>query len=223
MSEAALFHAKPLTRQTLGDSVADSIRDAIFGGVVKPGQRLAEGRIADTFKVSRAPVRDALACLEREGLVHRAANGGTTVTRLAPHDVQEICTLRLALELLAVKQAARNGSEEHWSRLAENIRRTEKVAKPAELAQLDLEFHETIVEAAGHARLLASWRNLRSQIRLIMVQRNLADDGSRRGTVQGHEKVLDALRKRDEAAAVSFLERNLQSQSEWVARSFAQK
>jgi DNA-binding GntR family transcriptional regulator len=180
MSEAAIFDSKPATRQTLGNTVADSIRNAIFAGLVKPGHQLAEGRMADTFKVSRAPERDAFASLEREGLVSRAANGGTTVTQLTRSDVEEICTLRLALELLAVKHAVRLGTEENWSRLADNTRRTENVTDPRELAQLDLDFHQTIVEATGHSRLLFSWLNLRSQIRLIMVQRNLTDSGSRR-------------------------------------------
>ncbi len=223
MVEAAFLNSKPVSRQTLGDSVADSIRDAIFGGLVKPGQRLAESRIATTFKVSRAPVRDAFASLEREGLVSRAANGGTTVTHLAPKDIHEICTLRLYLELLAVKQAVQHGTEEHWARLADNIRRTEKVSDPKELAQLDLSFHETLVEAAAHARLLSSWLNLRSQIQLIMVQRNLSDEGSRRGTVQGHKEVLKALRERDEAGALAILEHHLQAQYEWVTRSLSDK
>jgi DNA-binding GntR family transcriptional regulator len=221
--EAAFLNAKPVSRQTLGDSVADSIRDAIFAGSVKPGQRLAEGRIANSLKVSRAPVRDALASLEREGLVCRAANGGTTVTRLALKDVDEICTLRLYLELLAVKQAADRGTEEDWARLADNIRRTENVDDPQELAQLDLDFHATIVELSGHVRLLSSWLNLRSQVRLIMIQRNLSDQGSRQGTVHGHEELLDALRNRDEAKALACLEYHLQNQYEWISRSYSEK
>ena len=216
MSEAAMFDLKPVTRQTLGDSVANSIRDAIFGGLVQPGQRLAESQVASTFKVSRAPVRDAFACLEKEGLVRRAANGGTTVALLTPKDIEEICTLRLPLELLAVRRVVRGGSAELWAQLAKNVRATEDGASPRALAQIDLDFHETIVEAADHARLLASWSNLRSQIRLVMVQRNLADDGSRRGTVRGHKELLKALRDRDEARAVGLMERHLQSQYEWV-------
>ena len=220
---SSLFYPKPATRQTLGDSVADSIRDAIFGGLVKPGQQLAEGRMADTFKVSRAPVRDAFASLEREGLVSRAANGGTTVTQLTRSDVEEICTLRLALELLAVKHAVRLGAEENWSRLADNTRRTENVTDPQELAQLDLDFHQTIVEAAGHSRLLSSWLNLRSQIRLIMVQRNLTDSGSRRGTVQGHKELLKALRGREEAEVAALMDLHLQRQYDWVVSSFQEE
>jgi DNA-binding GntR family transcriptional regulator len=220
--EAAFLNSKPVSRQTLGDSVADLLRDAIFGGRVKPGQRLAEGQIAKSLKVSRAPVRDALAGLEREGLVHRAANGGTTVTRLTLKDVDEICTLRLFLELLAIRRVIRYGTEGDWAQLADNIRHTENVGDPQELAQLDLDFHEAIVQLSGHARLLSTWLTMRSQVRLIMIQRNLSDEGSRQGTVHGHEELLKALRNRDEAAARACLERNLQNQYDWIARSYSE-
>jgi DNA-binding GntR family transcriptional regulator len=76
MRQDAPYVLRPATRQTLGANVAESLREAIFGGVFKPGQRLAEAPIASTLKVSRAPVREALASLEQEGLVSRASNRG---------------------------------------------------------------------------------------------------------------------------------------------------
>src|SRR5437588_782808 len=118
MSELASLALKPATRQTLADSIAHSLRDAIFEGLFKPGQRLAEAVLASSLKVSRAPVREALASLEQEGLVSRAANGGTTVTRLAVHDIEEICSLRQPLEVLAVRLAAARGTGADWVRMA---------------------------------------------------------------------------------------------------------
>jgi hypothetical protein len=59
------------------------------------------------------------------------------------------------------------------------------VTSPRALAQIDLDSHETIVEAADHARRAASWSDLRSQDRPVMVQPDLADNGSRRETVRG--------------------------------------
>ena len=171
----------------------------------------------------RSPVREALAFLEQEGLVNRAASGGATVTCLRREDVEEICSLRLPLELLAVRLASARGTEEHWAQLAANIQATQKITDPQQLAQMDLEFHETIVRAADHGRLLASWLNLRSQIRLIMVQRNLTDADSRRGTVQGHRELLAALKAGDAAGAVAVLEHHLQRQYDWIIKSFTDR
>ena len=223
MSEIGSLALRPTLRQTLADSIAESIRDAIFGGHFEPGQRLAEAQLARKLKVSRAPVREALASLEQEGLVSRTAGGGTTVARLSRTDVEEICSLRAPLEALAVRLAIARGSGRHWAELAANIQATERINDPQQLAQKDLEFHETIVRAAEHSRLLASWLNLRSQIRLIMVQRNLTDADSRRGTVQGHRELLEALQARDAASAVAVLEHHLQRQYDWIIKSFADR
>jgi DNA-binding GntR family transcriptional regulator len=216
----ASFALKPATRQTLADSITESLRDAIFGGLFKPGQRLAEAQLASSLKVSRAPVREALASLEQEGLVSRKASGATTVAHLCRADVDEICSLRAPLEVLAVRLAIAQGTEAHWAELAANIQATEKINDPQQLAQKDLEFHEAIVRAADHGRLLASWLNLRSQIRLIMVQRNLTDADSRRGTVQGHKELLKAIQARNAAEAVAVLEHHLHRQHEWISASF---
>jgi DNA-binding GntR family transcriptional regulator len=223
MSDVASLILKPATRQTLADSITSSIRDAIFGGQFRPGQRLPEGQLAKSLKVSRAPVREALTYLEQEGLVSRTAGGGSKVSRLSRLDVEEICSLRSPLELLAASLASGKGTEPHWQNLAANIRETEGITDPRQLAQRDLEFHELIVRAADHGRLLASWLNLRSQIRLIMVQRNLTDADSRQGTVQGHKELLQKLESHDAAGAVAVLEHHLNRQYEWLMNGYAEE
>ncbi len=220
MSQVAMIVLRPATRQTLADSIAESLRDAIFGGLFKPGQRLAEAQLANSLKVSRGPVREALASLEQEGLVGRTTSGAAIVTQLSRRDGEEICTLRLPLEILAVQLAIVKGTEVDWAMMEENVRTTERVHDPQVLAQYDLEFHEKIVRAADHRRLLTSWLNLRSQIRLIMVQRNLKDADSRRGTVHGHKELLNALVDRDQVGAVTVLQHHLHKQYDWIMNSF---
>ncbi len=220
MSEHALHALRPATRRTLGENVAESLREAIFRGLFKPGQRLAEAPIASTLKVSRAPVREALASLEQEGLVSRTSNRGTTVISLARKDVDEICSFRLALELLAVREAIAKGTDEDWDRLAANVRETESARTPEQFATLDLEFHDALIRAAGHGRLLNTWLGLRSQIRLLMMRRNLSDAHSHRATVHGHQELLEALQARDSARAIEVVEIHHRRQHEWLAEGF---
>jgi DNA-binding GntR family transcriptional regulator len=222
MPESESAFLKPASRQNLSDSITESLRDAIFGGHFRPGERLAEAQLATRLKVSRAPVREALTSLEQEGLVSRTPSGGTTVSRLSRRDVDEICTLRTPLEALAVRLAIAHASESTWADLKANLKSTEKVTDPKRLAQLDLEFHEIIVRAANHGRLLASWLNLRSQIRLLMVQRNRTDAGSFEGTVHGHRELVEAILAHDSARATSLLEYYLKAQHEWFVKSFTE-
>jgi DNA-binding GntR family transcriptional regulator len=220
MPEQALHTLRPATRQTLGENVTDSLREAILRGLFQPGQRLAEARIASTLKVSRAPVREALASLEQEGLVSRTTNRGTTVITLSRKDVEEICSLRLPLEILAVRQAIERGTAEHWARLAANVRETEKARTPEQLATLDLEFHDTLMRAANHGRLLNTWLGLRSQIRLLMMRRNLSDADSHRATVRVHQELLEAIQERDLARAIELVETHHQRQYDWLIEGF---
>ena len=59
----------PPRRKSLGDDVADRLREAILHGELQAGQHLREEELAERLQVSRGPVRDAFVVLEREGLV----------------------------------------------------------------------------------------------------------------------------------------------------------
>lgn len=221
MSDSSAFVLQPPSRQTLTESVTESLREAIFAGAFRPGERVAEAQLAMRLEVSRAPIRESLALLEQEGLVSRTPSG-TFVSRLAREDVVEICTLRHALELLAIRLVLTQPTAGLCQLLADNIERTRETPDPRQLAGLDLEFHEIIVRGARHHRLLASWLSLRSQIRLLMTQRNLVDAQSHAGTVRTHEELLAQLRRKpgDVTGLIAMLERQLQSQYEWFMRSF---
>ena len=94
---------------TLSDLVVvPTLREAIVGNVLAPGSRLLEIQLAKQLGVSRTPIREAFAQLEREGLVTIMARVGVFVREVAPRDVDEIYAVRAALEGLAVALAAQN-------------------------------------------------------------------------------------------------------------------
>ncbi|WP_438822445.1 GntR family transcriptional regulator, partial [Burkholderia gladioli] len=94
-----------------GDSLSEglvvpALREAIVEGVLAPGSRLSEVQVAKQLDVSRTPMREAFAQLEREGLVTIVPRVGAYVRNVTPRDVEEIYTVRAALECLAVQLAA---------------------------------------------------------------------------------------------------------------------
>src|SRR3954451_14400347 len=101
----------PTVKRSLADDVVDRLRDAIFHGSFKPGEALREEQLAAMLDVSRGPVREALVQLEREGLVLVRRHRGATVARLSRGDLEEVYSLRLALERLAIQRAARLATE----------------------------------------------------------------------------------------------------------------
>src|SRR5580692_1208877 len=88
----------PISRRMVGEDVLAALRAAVMDGSFAPGERLAEAVLARELRVSRAPVREAMMQLEREGLLDFDQRGTARVKRLHAEDFEEIYTLRLALE-----------------------------------------------------------------------------------------------------------------------------
>src|SRR5579871_5011284 len=88
----------PAKRQSLGQTVAASLRDAIYSGRLLPGQRIGQIQVAREMGVSQTTVREALTSREHEGLAVREANQGAVVCQLSRADIEEIVTLRANLE-----------------------------------------------------------------------------------------------------------------------------
>jgi DNA-binding GntR family transcriptional regulator len=196
----------PAKRRPLGQAVADVLRDGIYAGRFRPGERIAQAAVAQELGVSQTTVRDALSALEHEGLVRRGPNQGATVTRLSRDDIDEIITLRSALEAMAVRRVVRRATPEQLGQLEENVRVMRASSGAGRVADLDLQFHELLVRFAGHERLLACWQTLRSQLKLLLVTHNLRDPRSLEKTVQNHRELIRLLQARDADAAVAFVE-----------------
>ena len=105
------YHSRMRTVDAPSDSLSDGVvvpalREAIVEGVLAPGSRLSEVQVAKQLNVSRTPMREAFAQLEREGLVTVVARVGAFVRSVSLRDVAEIYRVRMALECLAVQLAA---------------------------------------------------------------------------------------------------------------------
>ena len=211
----------------LAVDIAARLRAAILGGHFGPGEQLREEPIARSMGVSRGPVREALVQLEREGLVVIRRNRGAFVAQLSREDLEEVHTLRVVLERLAVRRAVRFADP---AALAEMQAVVDAMAAAAErgiteqqAAELDVRFHDLIYRAANHRRLYDAWANLRPQIHIVLLNRNVAHEDFREYLVWSHHAILDALRQRDEERAIAILDDHLHGSYERVAVSYAQR
>lgn len=148
----------------ISDEVVDRLREAILRGHFAPGDRLRESQLADALGVSRGPVRTALAQLEREGLAMRRPNRGAVVAELSRTDLEEVFSLRLAIEPVCCAWAARHAREPDLAVMQAVIDSygeldTKITARKA--AEADLAFHDAVYRASGHRRLLRLWADLR--------------------------------------------------------------
>lgn len=214
----------PPERGTLADGVVAQLRAAIHRGDFAPGEHLSEDALARLLKVSRGPVRDALKQLEREGLVVSRPNGRKFVARMTRQDVEEIYSLRLVLERLAMQAACRSASAAKIARIEAAINGMEVAVRNGigerEAAELDLSFHDALYEASNHKRLIEFWRILRPQVLSFLQSRNASRDDYAEILVPYHRRLFEAVAARDERNAVKLIERHIRSSYEPLIRSY---
>lgn len=146
--------------------VADALRSEIVEGRLKPGDRLpGEQMLAETFKVSRNVVREAIARLRSDGVVQSRQGIGAFVVRAAPSPVlrieQDAATnlaaftnifeLRAMLEVRAAGLAAKRGTAAQFAVLSSALDRMRGSEKWADQGvDADLEFHRAVALATGN-------------------------------------------------------------------------
>lgn len=185
----------PLPFRTLPEQIAARIRQAILTGQLPPGARLVETQIAEQVRTSRGPVRDALALLERDGLVVKLPNRGACVLDFSERRLREVAILRAVLEQFAVSLAVRNLTVPHIRQLKSLVQRMEVAARrraTQEFNDLDYRFHDTIFEASGHQTLHETWRGMQRRMRALLASINPVTDNLHE-VAHSHRLIFKAL------------------------------
>ncbi len=215
----------PALKVSLADKVADYLREAIFRGKIAPGEQLREVPLSQMLGISRGPIRDALSQLEREGLVTIPRNGRTIVARLTQEDFDEVYSLRLGLERVAMQYAIRNATpadlDEMQQIVDEMIEEVNRGISEKDAADLDLHFHDVLYQASRHKRLQSVWADLRPQIYIFLLSRNVADSDFRVQMTR-HQEIVDVIRARDEAQALQVIETHLQVAYNRISKTYKQ-
>ncbi|RFC44265.1 MAG: GntR family [Verrucomicrobia bacterium] len=206
-------------RRNLAGEVLLALRAEIISGHLQPGDALAEPVLAKQFGSSRAPVREALIELEREGLVQFELTGRTKVRTLTEQDFDEIRDARVALESMAARRASATWAPEDSTCLEQNIARQAKASTLAELSRLDVEFHEYVMRLAANTRLLTLWQSIRWQFEMCLasthrLQQTLACR-PHQITVSSHRHLLTALASGKPEVAAQKMALHIESSMEW--------
>jgi DNA-binding GntR family transcriptional regulator len=201
------------------DQTTSLLRQEILSGKIEPGDLLAESAVAVRLGVSRMPVREALFTLEREGFVEFSGTGRAFVKALSPQDFDELYTLRLALEPLAARLASPSLTSD--TRLLEkNIKDTNRAITMLDVTRLDLEFHEIILEASGHGRLLKLWRSMRGELELwlgrLHRRHQVQKLDTRAETIRSHQTIVDCFKQQTPAACESLMRKHITGWREWL-------
>ena len=205
----------------LRDVVCDDLRERIVRGHYPPGTHLVEDRLANDLGVSRNPVREGLRVLESEGLVRVVPRRGAVVATPSDEDVREIFEVRMPLEQLAARLAARRRDDSHIAAFEGILERSTEALKQrdaAELTALNSAFHEQVLEAAANTYLQSIMQRMRSRMKWIFSQTAAGARGQ--DSVDEHHQMYMAIKEQngEEAAAVASLHVAAAETSYWQGR-----
>ncbi len=217
----------PVDKSSLSVEVANNIRLGILSGRIQPGQKLLEQELSEQLNTSRGPIRDAFIRLEQEGLVLREPNRSVKVVIMTEEDIEEIHSLRLSMEQLALRYICSGRSKPDVSRLRTIVDKLRtSITEGAVLEQaveMDLEFHEEIVRASGHRRLHKLWLSLKPQIGFLIYTKNIHNVYNFAGGSDQHEELIEAIEKMEIAKCEKIIREHLNSVLNTLLESYRAK
>ncbi|MFI5477072.1 GntR family transcriptional regulator [Streptomyces cacaoi] len=175
--------------------MADSIRDLVRSGEIRPGDVLRQRDLAVRFSVSATPVREALGRLEAEGLLVVHPHRGASVVKPAAENKAEIYGIRAALEGYAAELACARITDEELAKVVELHEGIRKL-KPddPDVVRLNREFHEQLFLSSHSDHLISlirqTWNVLPSRGPQVVWRPHTE-------SVQHHQQMVDALTARD--------------------------
>lgn len=215
--KASLFQKDPANTP---DLIANALRNAILQGRYKAKQPLRQDRIARELGVSKIPLREALVQLKAEGLVSFMPNRGAVVTELSAKEVDEIFTMRIALETKALERAIPNLRPADFIRAKSVLEIFEKEEDRTQWSELNWEFHATLYQASQMPRLLNTIETLHNNVTrylIIYLDRLSAQDISQKE----HLAIFNACLKRNIDAATKQLTNHLRKASKRLVAFFS--
>lgn len=222
--------------RNLTAALVQDLRERIVDGRIAPGERLpSESTLITEHGVSRTVVREAVARLQAEGLVHTRRGSGSFVLTPPPEptsggrpvrtlqDRRHLLAFRIGVESEAAALAASARTEQHLAGLRAALERFENETRPTTALAEDFEFHRTVAEASGNPYFVDALNRLGPAMitmpphRLDTVAAEPA--GQRVSTVAvEHRAVLDAVQAGDPGAAAAAMRLHL-SASRWRLRA----
>lgn len=212
-------------KRTMTEIIVEKLVALIRDHSLAPGDRLPpERELAQLMNISRPPLREALKALEIMNLIEIRQGSGAYVKKLEPEKVAEhldiVFTLddtlyhdlfkaRRVLESAIARMAAENITDDELRTIENNVTlAARKVDDPTSFLELDYQLHGMILKASRN-RILPVFIQSINKLNLTVREKTNNHVGIRRSTMKDHQRILEALKRRDPDGAASAMEQHL--------------
>ncbi len=229
--EAAAPRAITTARLALDPITSDSFKNKAYAALKnviaamdvyrsRSDIRLDERRLAQEFGISRTPVREAMAQLEREGFIRSVPRRGIYVVRKTKQEVIEMITAWAALESMAARLITENAADEEIAALRRMFATFEDghvAAHLDEYSEVNIEFHQTIIRMSHNGVLIDLAENLFTHMRMIR-RKTIGEKDRADRSIRDHMHIIEALEKRETGRAEDLVRDHALGLAEHVAR-----
>jgi DNA-binding GntR family transcriptional regulator len=223
VSDARLNVSPIDSRETFKDKAYTALRNVIVSSDIyrsRTDLRLDERQLAQDFGISRTPVREAMAQLEREGFVRSVPRRGVYIVRKTRSEVIEMITAWAALESMAARLITQTASDADIAglrRMFATFEDDKLHAKLDEYSEVNIAFHQAIIELSGNSVLIQLAENLFTHMRMIR-GRTIGEDDRVERSIHDHMNIIQALEARDTERAEDLVRQHALGLAEHVAK-----
>ncbi|WP_461177722.1 GntR family transcriptional regulator [Virgibacillus ainsalahensis] len=197
-----------IIKDALSHQIAAYITEQIISGELKPGDKLVENSYAETYGISRAPIRDAFYILTLEGLVEKPPRKAALVRKYSQTEIFDLLEIRNFLESLAMKRIATAGIDEDGLKLMdEKLEEMQNEKDPGKYARLNHSFHQHIIDMSGSQMINDIYNRLGTP--LLTVQSNsFSMEGKISKSLKEHSLLIQYLQTNELNKAQQLLEKH---------------
>jgi DNA-binding GntR family transcriptional regulator len=222
LKKSSLRKTHPKSAIPVREKVYEYLKSTILSGRFNPGKRLTEEHLAKVLGVSRTPVREALHKLESEGLIKPRKKRGFVASADSKDEIEELFDIRASLEGYALRLISEIISEETFKRLdgfIENAEEALKRKKINEIFKWNTRFHDALHDLVAHKpRFHRLITNMRKYVLRYRKDTLHYLDGAKR-TIDGHRKIMMALRLKDPDLCERMMREHIQEAKEDAMQS----
>ncbi len=188
------------SRPSLKQLVYENLQSRIIQGQLEPGTKLTEESVAQAMNISRAPIREALSMLERDGFVRVVPRKGAVIAEVTEKDTEDIWHFRAVLEPIAAREAMPYIPEQEIRRALEHVidLQTASYTFDQYMAS-DLEVHALYYRYLDNEYMKAVLDNLKAHSLRVRWLREIRHRGSSdsMASVKEHRTILESLLRQD--------------------------
>jgi DNA-binding GntR family transcriptional regulator len=215
----------PVKRVTLSEAAYQAIRREIITGALTQGSKLVVSTLAKALCLSATPINEALAALEREGLVSYAPHRGYFVWTITQESIEQIYSIREVFETLAVRYVAQSAERSVIDQLQEILRQAQRTVRSTDttkFSELDWEFHRTIWSSTKNSLAIRIGEFIDGQIQMLTTTA-AREPGRFRGALNEHLEIFRAIKNRDVAEAEAATRKHISNAKIALERAVSTK